>query len=64
MLLGLGVIFRKSEGMTLTPKEVAIKDKVLALAVKVWKNDAALKAKIAEIASGVEPNIDEGWEKS
>ena len=61
MVLGLGVLFRNVAGMTLTAKEIAIKDKVLALAVKVWKNDTAMRNKIAEIVAGTEPNIDEGW---
>jgi hypothetical protein len=64
IILGLGVLFRKVEGMTLTTKEIAIKDKILALAVKVWKNDTAMRAKVAEIVAGREPNIDEGWEKT
>lgn len=64
LTLGLGVLFRKVGGMTLNAKEIAVKDKVLALAVKIWKNDQALRDKIAELAAGTEPNIDEGWEKT
>ena len=64
LALGLGVLFRRVEGMTLTTKEIAVKDRVLALAVKIWKNDQTLRDKVAQITGGLEPNIDEGWEKS
>lgn len=63
LLLGLGVVFRRAEGMQLTSKEQGIADKVTEMAVRVWKNDQALKDKIQEITDGTEPNIDEGWEK-
>jgi polyhydroxyalkanoate synthesis regulator phasin len=63
LTLGLGVLFRRVEGMTLTTKETAVKDKILKLAVNVWKNDQALQNKIKELTAGLEPNIDEGWEK-
>lgn len=63
MILGLGVLFRQLESATLTNKEVAIKQQVMGLATKVWKNDAALKAKLAEIAAGTEPDPDSEWEK-
>ena len=63
MLLGIAVLFRVSDGLALNPKEQAVADKVMALAVRVWKNDQAMKDKIQEIVDGTEPNIDEGWEK-
>jgi hypothetical protein len=62
--LGIATIFREVSGMKLTTSEQEIKNKILALAVKIWKNDVALKTKVAEITSGLEPNIDEGWEKT
>jgi len=64
MALGIGVLFRNVEGMTLNAKEIAIKQKMLALAVNVWKNHDIMTAKVAEVAAGTEPNIDEGWEKT
>ena len=63
LTLGLGVLFRNVDGMTLTQKEQVVKDKMIALATRVWKNDAELQAKVAELVAGTEPNIDEGWEK-
>ena len=63
MLLGIAVLFRANDGLALNPKEQVVADKVLALAVKVWKNDQAMQDKIQEIVDGTEPNIDEGWEK-
>jgi len=62
-ILALGVLFRNLDGMTLTAKEQLVKDKMLALATRVWKNDAELQAKINEAIAGTEPNIDSGWEK-
>jgi hypothetical protein len=64
MALAIGVLFRNVEGMTLNAKETAIKQKMLALAVNVWKNHDVMTAKVAEVAAGTEPNIDEGWEKT
>lgn len=64
IVLGLGVLFRKVEGMALTAKETVVREKVLALATKVWKNDQVLRDKVAELSAGLEPNFDEGWEKT
>ena len=63
LTLGLGVLFRNLDGMALTPKELVVKDKMMVLATRVWKNDAELQLKVAEIIAGTEPNIDAGWEK-
>jgi len=64
LALGIGVIFRHLDGMTLTAKETAVKDKCMAIAVNIWKNDATMRAKVAEIAAGREPNIDADWTKT
>ncbi len=61
LALGIGVLFRRVEGMTLTAKETKIKDKCLAIAVNVWKNHDAYTAKVAAVNKGSEPEIDEGW---
>ena len=61
IILGLGVLFRQLDAQTLTPKEVVIKDKVVAVATNVWQNDANLKNKITAIAAGNEPDLDDGW---
>lgn len=63
LALSVGVLFRNLDGMTLTPKEQTIKTKMLDVAVRIWKNDAAVRAKVNELTAGTEPNIDEGWEK-
>lgn len=63
LLLGVAVLFRNVDGMVLTAKEKAIKQNCLALAAKVWKNHDAYTAKVAQVNSGLEPSIDEGWEK-
>ena len=64
LLLGLAVLFRNVDGQTLNPKEQVIKDRVVAVGTKVWKNDAELRLKIQQLANGEEPNIDDGWERS
>lgn len=65
MILGLGVLFRQLDAQTLTAKETAVKDQVMSLAVKVWRNDDTLKALLAQITSGEEPDLDNaGWEES
>lgn len=61
LALGLGVLFRRVEGMTLTAKETAIKNKCLTIAQNVWKNHDALTAKVNTVNAGLEPQIDEGW---
>lgn len=62
ILLGMGVLFRQIDEAQLTTKEQIITDKVLAMATKVWNNDANMKAKVQELADSLEPNLDEGWE--
>lgn len=63
LTLGLAVLFRKTDGSTLLAKEIAIRDKVVALGTRIWKNDANAQAMITAIQSQTEPNLDEGWEK-
>lgn len=63
MALAIGVLIRKTNGITLGNKEKAIEDKMIALAVRIWKNDQQLKDKISQLANGEEPELDAGWEK-
>jgi hypothetical protein len=63
LALGVGVLFRALDGLTLTPKETAIKAAIIDKAVKLWKNDSNLRLKITQLTQGLEPNIDAGWEK-
>jgi hypothetical protein len=63
LTLGLAVLFRKVDGLVLTNKEQNVADKIMAAGVKLWKNDATLKAKLKQVDDGIEPNIDEEWEK-
>lgn len=63
LLLGVGVLFRKIEGMTLNEKEQTIADAITATSVQMWKNDQATIDKKIDVDDGIEPNIDEGWEK-
>lgn len=61
IILSLGILFRKVEGLQLDQKEQVIADKAVNAAVSMWQNDQNLRTKIQEIANGQEPNIDDGW---
>lgn len=63
LTLGIAVLFRKLEGVTLTARERDIAEKIAALGSKVWKNDANARAKSAEIIVGGDPNLDALWER-
>jgi len=63
LLLGVGVLFRKIEGMQLNKKEQAIADEITNTSVQMWKNDQTTIDKKQEIDDEKEPNIDDGWEK-
>lgn len=62
LTLCLGVLIRKTDGLTLTNKEIEIQDKIVTAAVKIWKNDNELKLKLQQLIDGIEPEIDAGWE--
>lgn len=64
LLLGIGVALRQIEAQTLTAKERAIRDKVIQLAVKVWKNDDTRQQLIDLVTQGQEPDLDAGWENA
>lgn len=63
VLLGLGVIVRYAKGQTLTQKEIDMMNKILAIAVKVWKNDETSQLLVDDFVAGNEPDIDTAlWE--
>lgn len=64
MLLGLGVLFRLQANQNLTAKEVNLKTRIIDIATRVWKNDAALKAKLDALDAGQPIDPDAGWEPS
>ena len=61
--LSVGILFKNLNNNLLTTKEQAIKDKMISVATRIWNNDTELKAKLTELSTGLEPNIDAGWEK-
>lgn len=63
LTLGLAVLCRKTSGMTLTQKEQAVFDQVVALGTRIWKNDAQARQLSAEITLGGTPDLDKSWEK-
>lgn len=62
LLLGIGVCLRQLDNAALTNKEQAIKNRIVQKAVKMWRNDEALKAKLQQLAGGNIPDPDAGWE--
>lgn len=62
-VLAVGVLIRRLDNLATSPKEKAILDKMTGIATNVWKNDTELKAKLTQVADGLEPNIDALWVK-
>lgn len=61
LTLAIAVLFRSVGGLQLNQKETAIKNKLMDVAVKIWKNDATFLAKKTSIEAGNEVNIDSDW---
>jgi hypothetical protein len=61
LALGVGVLFRRVQGLTLTAKEQAIADRCTALAVKLWQNHARAQEIKTQITAGQEPDLEAGW---
>lgn len=61
LALGIGTLFRRVEGLTLTQKEAAIKTRCVDLAIKVWQNHDRSQEIKTQIDSGQEPDMDTGW---
>jgi len=61
-VLGLAVIFRANSGLQLTPKERAIRDRLMGIGTKLWKNSDRAEALKAAVLAGQEPDLDTGWE--
>jgi len=59
----VGVLVRINAGMQPNTKEQKMLDDLLAFDVKVWKNDEEKNRKKDQVAVGLEPDIDSGWEK-
>lgn len=64
LALGLGVLFRAVQRLSLNAKEIAIRDKVLQIATKIWQNDQILLNKKQAAQAGSEVDLDSEWIKS
>lgn len=62
-MLAIGILVRVNAGTQPNTKEQGILNQVMEFDVKVWKNDAEKKIKKDQVAAGLEPDIDSGWEK-
>ena len=60
--LALGVLIKRLDNLNTNVQEQAVLNKMLGIAVNVWKNDATLKAKLQQVIDGEEPEIDAQWE--
>jgi hypothetical protein len=61
LLLGLGVLFATQVGVTLTTRQQAVKDRILAAAQKVLLNDTRVAQLFAAVDANQVPDIDTGW---
>ena len=62
MALALAIIDRKASGLTITPAQQLILDKVQAKAQRIWNNHIAAKAKKTAIDAGNSIDLDTDWE--
>ena len=62
LTLGVGILFKYSKS-TLTEKEQLIKDRLISIAIKIWKNDQTLRDKISAILANKLVDLDTNWEK-
>jgi hypothetical protein len=60
--LVVGAILNHIGGLQLPPKIVRFVDEYEAGAIKLWKNRDRLKALLASIENGEDPDLDAGWE--
>ncbi len=62
--VAINALIRLNNKLILTAKEKAVLTEINTYAVAMWKNDAEKEIKVKQVTDGLEPNIDEGWEKS
>lgn len=62
IILGLGVLFRQLNNQVLTQREVNLKQRIIDLAARVWKNDQRLRDIATDLTAGKTPDLDSGWE--
>lgn len=63
LTLALSIIDRKASGLTITPKQQLILDKMNAKAQKIWMNHINAEAKKAAIDINQTVNLDTDWEQ-
>lgn len=61
IVLALGVLFATQDGVALTTRQQAIKDRVLRAAAKILQNDNRVAQKFAQVDADQVPDIDAGW---
>lgn len=61
-ILGLFILFRKTEGLTLTTREQQIATRIGNIGTRILQNDARARQILADITAGNEPNLDAGWQ--
>jgi len=61
--LAIGILTRVNAGVQPNTKEQSILNQLMEFDVKIWKNDEEKNRKKDQVAAGLEPDIDAGWEK-
>ncbi len=61
--IAINALIKQNLKLVLTTKEQDVLTEISAYAAQMWKNDAEKEAKVKQVTDGLEPNIDEGWEK-
>ena len=64
VIQSISILFKKIDKLNLNASEQAVALDIQAIAVAVWKNNVEAKAKIAKVNAGIEPAIDELWQKT
>lgn len=62
--LAVSAILTHINGQNLPPKAVAFTSDYRQKGVKIWNNRSRLEEILVDISSGVEPNLDAGWENA
>jgi len=61
LTLGIGILNRKIDGASLTPKEITLLELIHDKALSIWQNDQNGKDMIELVDISEEPDIDSGW---
>jgi hypothetical protein len=64
LTLGVSILNRKIDGITLTPTEEVILSRIHDKALCIWRNNSNASSMYTQIDENQEPNIDDGWDET